>query len=79
MAFTSTSESQARTMVAWLIAALCGIAVALLVGGLAALITVVLGGEAMLVFTTAGAAFGGCLTLEIAVAGLYLAWRALRS
>ncbi|MBW4705202.1 hypothetical protein [Micromonospora sp. RL09-050-HVF-A] len=66
---------QVRVLVWWLIAVLCGIAVAALLAGLAALIAVVLRGDAMQVFTAAGATLGTCLTLEVAVCGLYLASR----
>jgi len=66
---------QVRALVWWLIAALCGLAVAALIAGIAALITVVLHGDAMQVLTVGGATFGTCLTLEIALAALYLAGR----
>jgi len=81
MAETSTGQvreerrEQVRALVWWLIAVVCGIAVAALLAGLAALITVVLHGDAMQVFTVAGATCGTCLTLEIALASLYLAGR----
>ena len=82
MTDTITAEKRLdrlRALMAWLIIALCGVVVALLVACIAALIMVVLHGDAMQVFTTAGATFGACLTLEVALAGLCLAWRSLRS
>ncbi|WP_157239226.1 hypothetical protein [Catenuloplanes japonicus] len=81
MADTSTPQrreerpEQIRALVWWLVTALCGIAVAVLLAGLAALVTVVLHGDAMQVFTVGGATFGTSLTLEIALVGLYLAGR----
>ena len=80
MTATTTAEKRLdrlRALMTWLIIALCGV-VALLIACVAALTTVVLNGDAMQVFTTAGATFGACLTLEVALAGLCLAWRSLR-
>ena len=66
---------QVRALVRWLITVLCGVAVAALIAGIAALITVVLHGDPMQVFTVGGGTLGTCLTLEIALAALFLAGR----
>lgn len=67
--------SRLRATVFWLIVTLCGVVTAGLVTTIAALITLVLHGDAMQIFMIAGATFAACLTLEIALASLYVAGR----
>ncbi|WP_431728073.1 hypothetical protein [Verrucosispora sp. TAA-831] len=69
------SEDRLQALVVWLIVTLCGVVAAGLIAAVAALTTVVLSGDAMEIFTVAGTTFGACLTLEIALVGLYLTGR----
>lgn len=67
------SNGRLQALVVWFVVTLCGVVGAGLMATIAALITVVLHGDAMEIFTAAGTTFGACLTLEIALAGLCLA------
>ncbi|MFC7533240.1 hypothetical protein [Actinoplanes sp. GCM10030250] len=72
---SATGNHESRRLTIALIAMIGGIVIAASVALIAALITAVLGGDAMTIFTVGGTTLGACLTLEIALAGLYVAAR----
>jgi len=64
-----------RALVIGLIVVACGLAAAIVVAALAALIAALLHVGPVGVFTIGGSTFAACLTLEIGLAGLYAAFR----
>ncbi len=68
-------QASTRALVVGFIVVVCGLAVAGVLAFLAGLVAALLRVDAVGIFTTCGSTFGGSLTLEIGLAGLYAAFR----
>jgi hypothetical protein len=70
-----SSAVNTRALVIGFMAAVCGVTVAAVLALLAALVAALLHVEAVGIFTISGSTFGGSLTVEIGLAGLYAVLR----